>query len=301
MKKIISLFFLLFITTACQAEVVTPAAATMIPSSTPPVFITATLPITPIPYASPTLPFAPSATPNKPIEGQTTAQVNIRQAPASSSQQIGTIEIFAKVQIVGKNPEESWWMIVFPEKSNGEGWVSAEFIQVEENTDAVPVIATQPPAEENASTTEVSSNTGEPTLPTIQPTSALAIAPDDGDSAQNPAIQLTLGKDSYIHLVNEISSPTGDAEDWVKFYLDGGAGQEKIIAVTIECSGSPYVNLALLQNEFPLQKWDNLTCGQRRQLQLYLYVGAPYYLQISALDKAALSYVSYTLTVQLME
>ena len=117
----ISLFlFILLISTACNAEVIAPYTATIVPTSTPLAFITATLPATQIPYSTPTLVPVPSA---------------------------------------------------------------------------VPVVDTTPLAENNASTTEASSNESVPTS-TLEPTPVLAPAPPDGDSAENPAINITLSESS---------------------------------------------------------------------------------------------------------
>ncbi len=304
MKKNIGfLLFLLslFITTACQAEVSVSATATTIPSVTPPVFITATLPATQTPQILPTLPIAPSATENPPVEGQTTAQVNIRSAPSEGGEQVGMIEIFAKVEIIGTDPSANWWLILFPESPQGRGWVAKEFVQVADSTE-VPVITTESTNASQASITEASSNAGD-AVPTSEPTSVLATAPEDGDSAQNPAINLTLSEISisYFEHSSELSAPEGDGDDWVQFSLSGDAGQEKIVSVIVDCSGSGKLNLELVQNGVILESWEELDFA-RHQFQLYLYVGAPYSLHFSPDSNGTVpKYISYKLSVQLMK
>ena len=303
MKKNIRFLLLLFlfINTACQAKVSLPATATVIPSSTPPAFITATLPATQTPQASPTLPIAPSATPKPPVEGQTTAQVNVRSAPSEGGEQVGMVEIFAKVEIVGTDSSANWWLILFPESPNGKGWIATKFVQVED-ADGVPVISTEATDTPQVSITEASSNTGE-SVATSAPTSVLAVALDNGDSAQNPAINITLSEISvlYFEYGSDLSAPEGDGDDWVQFSLAGDAGQEKIVSVVVDSTGSGKLSLELVQNGVVLQKWDSLDFA-RHQLQLYLYVGAPYSLHFFPATKGtAPKYISYKLSVQLMK
>ena len=110
-----------------------------------PAFVTATLPPTLTPRASPS-PAPPTNTPPvTPVEGQTTAQLNVRSAPSAASENLGTVNIFSKVQIVGKNSSESWWMILYPESPNGVGWITSQYVQVSGAPD-VPVIGGAEPA-----------------------------------------------------------------------------------------------------------------------------------------------------------
>jgi hypothetical protein len=294
------IIFVLLLSTACSPEIILPATPASIPSPTQIFVITATLPPTQTPLPSPTVAVAPPTEPVAPVEGQTTSQLNVRNAPSAESEQVGTIEIFAKVQIVGKDPSNKWWMILFPESSTGKGWITTEFVQVPD-TSSVPVINAVPQGGDNAPIEEANPTENVPVI-TVEPTAILATAAPDGDSAESPAVNITLSEASipYLNYSNDISSPEGDADDWVKFALEGKTGQEKIVSVIVDCSGSGKLNLELLQNGILLQSWPNITCGQRHQLQLYLYVSAPYTLHLfSTQGNTALHYVSYTLAVQL--
>lgn len=303
----LSLFIVvLFVSTACGAEVV--AQVTDTPTPTKLAIITATLPQINTPLPSSTPEPLPTAMPAAPVEGQTTSQVNVRNGPSAASEQIGSIEIFAKVQIVGKDPSSSWWMIAFPEGSEGRGWVTAEFMQVA-NSANVPVINANLQEVNDAPVAETPLD-GMQAAPTSQvgstapPTSAFATAPLDGDSVEAPAVNLMLSKVSLAFLdhSSDISSPEGDAEDWVRFFFDGELGQEKIISVVLDCSGSGKLNVELIQNGVTLQSWDDIFCGQRHQLQLYLFVGAPYSLRLSPLQgDLTMSYIAYTLHVDLIK
>ena len=300
MKKIVLktvAFSLLLMSVACNAEV--SQEETIVPSPTPLTYITATLPATRTPYPSSTPMPSPSVTPIAPVEGQATSQLNVRDVPSVAGNKIGTIGIFEKVQVVGKDSSESWWMIIFPDSVLGRGWVSAQFLQVEDASgvsvipDATQVLGTgvNPTAE-----------SGDESAPTVIPTEVLKIAPLDGDSADAPSVNVTLSEKSLssFSYSDELSIPEGDAEDWLRFGLEGSAGQQKIVLVILDCSGGGALNLELIQNSVLLQNWEKVNCGQRRQLQLYLFVGAPYSLRIYPVqNNTTLNYLAYTLTVQL--
>lgn len=302
------LIIVLLLSTACSAQV-TEVTVPDTPTPAPLAFVTATLPPTQTPHPSAT-PVPPTPTvPFTPVEGQTISQLNVRSAPSAESDLLGTVEIFAKVQIVGKDPTGSWWLLVYPQSPSGTGWVTAQFVQATDAQD-VPVISGGTQAAGNSPATEIPPGAG--TAPTVgagsevvpasAPTLSLATAYPDGDSAQSPAVSITLSKASLssFNYSSDISSPEGDAEDWVQFKLDGQAGQQTMVAVLLDCDGSSALNVELIQNSVRLQGWDNITCGQPSQLQLYLYAGSPYYLRLSPTPgNNTINYVTYTVIVQL--
>ena len=101
---------------------------------------------------------------------------------------------------------------------------------------------------------------------------------------------------------SDISFPDGDTEDWVRFTLEGQAGQQITVSVVLNCSGSGALEVELIQNSVLLQGWDNIACGQASQLQLYLFAGAPYDLHLlPSRNNSALSYIAYTVIVQLSQ
>ena len=295
----------LLLNTACAAEVV--AEVTETPAPTKLAIITATLPQinTPIPTSTP-LPTT-TAKPFEPVEGQTTSEVNVRTSASAASQQMGTIEIFATLQVFGKDPAGKWWMIAFPEGSDGRGWVAAEFVQVADSA-AVPVINVEP---ENPPVVEEPQASPEPgattsvVVPTlVAPTSVLAVAADDGDSVENPAVNVVLSPVLLTSLghASDISSPQGDAEDWIRFAFDGEFGAEKQVTVLIECSGSGKLGVDLTQNGVVWQTWDDIRCDKRTQLQLTLFVGAPYALRFFPVQgDLSATYISYKMRVDLMK
>lgn len=110
-----------------------------------PDFVTAVLPFTPAEVSTPTITDISSPVPAASevaavtaalIEGTTTTQLNVRSASSTASVTLGTIGIFTKVQVSGKDASGSWYQIIYAE---GYGWVRAEFVQVDAAA-AIPVI-----------------------------------------------------------------------------------------------------------------------------------------------------------------
>ena len=100
-----------------------------------PDFFTATLPPTVTQQAtqSPTLPVQQANSteePIQPVEGMTTTQVNVRAEPSTASTSLGVIGIFIKVQVIGRDASGSWYQVLYAESETGNGWVRAEYVQV---------------------------------------------------------------------------------------------------------------------------------------------------------------------------
>jgi uncharacterized protein YraI len=101
--------------------------------------ITATLPSTLTPLPSQTLlPALPSPT-STPVEGSASTQINVRSEPSTVSEVLGIISVNTKIQIVGKDPGENWWQILYPQGADGKGWVTAQYVTTAGKPD-VPVI-----------------------------------------------------------------------------------------------------------------------------------------------------------------
>ncbi len=286
-----------------------------LPSDTPTptlLIITATLPATQTPRPS-TTPEPPSPTaPVDPVEGQTTSQLNVRSSPSAESEQLGSVQIFQKVQIVGKDPSGTWWLIVFPDSPTGTGWITAQFVQVTgtedvpvfndpaQGTNGTPLAVTT--AETGADPTVEPGSTAAPAAASPQPSQALASAFEDGDSAQAPAVSIALSKASVrsFNYNSDLSSPQGDPQDWVQFRLDGPAEQPVTVSVVFNCTGSGAWSVELIQNNAVLQGWQDLTCGRPSQLLLNLFVGAPYTLHLApAQENDIQKYINYTLNVSI--
>jgi uncharacterized protein YraI len=101
------------------------------PSTATPVLLTLTLPATlgpAPPETSSPIPPQPTTPSVVPAEGTTLDQVNVRAEPSTASNILGIIPANTKVEIVGKDPGESWWQINYPQGATGKGWVTAQFI-----------------------------------------------------------------------------------------------------------------------------------------------------------------------------
>ena len=298
---------MLLLSAACSAEV----TISNTPTATRPIIITATLPPTQTPRPSPTPEPATPTVLVAPAEGQTISQLNVRSEPSADGNLLGTVEINTSVQILGKDPSNGWWMIVYPQSPTGMGWVTAQFVLVPDSS-GVPVISGGAPTAGNNPVTEAVP--GAEAGPTVGAGSAVPLSPaassilatafPDGDSAQYPAVSMTLSKASMrsFNYSSDISFPEGDPEDWVQFTLDGQFGAQKIVTVILDCSGSSPLNLELIQNSSTLQGWQEIACDQPSQLQLYLYAGSPYYLHLTpAQGSSSINYIAYTVIVQLAQ
>jgi len=122
-QKILFLTTLLIFCTGCEVRVqeITPATPTV-------AIITATLPptLTPPPSETP-LPSSPQPTTTA-VEGTASTQINVRSEPSTVSDVLGIIPANTKVQIVGKDPGENWWQILYPQGKDGKGWVTAQYV-----------------------------------------------------------------------------------------------------------------------------------------------------------------------------
>jgi uncharacterized protein YraI len=222
--------------------------------------------------------------------GTVISQVNVRAGPGTDTEAIGTLNENDVVILTGKTPNGVWLQFEFSGGPNNRGWISAAFVQAE-GVETLPII------------TEGGQIVGTGTAPAIQPsiTPTLLPAAQDGDSASSPAVAVAFGPSEIqsFNYSSDVSYPEGDAEDWVQFSVDAKTGQASTVSVLLDCSGNTALALELWQNERSLQRWDGITCGERRQLILSLFGGAPYSLRLlPGTGTNPLNYVSYTVIVQ---
>lgn len=126
--------------------------------------------------------------------------INVRSGAGTEFESIGVLTPKDVIIILGKDSSGAWMQIKF---QGNIGWVSTEFIQIE-NNEQIPVI-------------EVAQNT--PIAPVINetPTLGMLIAITDNDSMQAPYINLFFGEEKIFQITGEVSTPQGDNEDWVEF------------------------------------------------------------------------------------
>ncbi len=93
---------------------------------------------TPMPNLTATT--APPVTPTAPTARLGTVNgdiVNVRTAPSTASEIVGTVTISQTVEISGKNTAADWWQIAAP----FSGWVSAQFVDTSLSPGEIPTIA----------------------------------------------------------------------------------------------------------------------------------------------------------------
>ncbi len=359
MPKYISLIFLAFCA-ACSFEV------HQVGAETPTAFIiTATLP--PSPTLQPTdTPLPPPPSPTvAPVEGITSTQINVRSAPSTVSNVLGILPANSKVQIVGKDPGENWWQIIYGQGNDGKGWVTAKYIKTASKPE-VPVIGGSASNPENGnagvilqklnirSGPGVSFNsigtlnaqdvvnltgkdakgawlqiqfaagpdakgwvnaafvqaqdvanlpiiadsgqvvgTGTPVNTPLPPSPTVAPAPDDHDSAQAPAVNVTFSANGThaFQFSGDVSAPTGDTEDWIAF-----KPFRTPVLASLDCHGANSLKVEILENGQPTSL--TLTCGDVLR-SWSVQAQQVYLIHLSANPSVeGLQYIQYTITIQ---
>ncbi len=74
-----------------------------------------------------------------PVEGITSAQVNVRAEPSTASDILGVIPADTKVEIVGKDPGGNWFHILYTNGVDGRGWVTAKYVTTANGTEILIV------------------------------------------------------------------------------------------------------------------------------------------------------------------
>jgi len=217
--------------------------------------------------------------PENGVFGTILQQVNIRSGPGTDFNSLGTLKPNDSVTVTGKDADGAWLQINFESGPEGKGWVNAAFVQAN-GVEALPIVA-----EGN-----VMVGTGTPT--TIPPQAAATILPAraDGDSAVAPAVNVSLtasGTRSFQYS-SDVSSPEGDAEDWIQFTTF-----TQNLKVELECEGSESYMAELLQNNSVVQ---NLVCG--KIVLIRVPTEAVYAVHFQSSPAGGLQYTRFTLRVE---
>jgi uncharacterized protein YraI len=171
-------------------------------------------------------------------------QLNVRSGPGTDFNSLGTLNPQDMVNLIGKDSNGAWLQIEFIAGPEGKGWINAAFVQAK-GVENLPIVT------ESGQVVGTGTPTGIP--PT--PTTTVIPAPADGDSAENPSVNIVLsstGTKSFQY-AGDISSPQGDAEDWVHF-----TPYTQSVKLDFECTGVEQITVDLLQNSATKQ---SLTCG----------------------------------------
>ncbi len=100
--------------------------------------ITSTLPATQVPTGT-AVPHPTLQPTSAPIQGITTSRLNVRGGPSSASPPLGMIDPFTTVLIQARDQSGNWYQIQFPQGNQGFGWVTAQYVTVQ-NPAAIPVV-----------------------------------------------------------------------------------------------------------------------------------------------------------------
>ena len=326
---------------------------------------TSTLTASPIPRPSETpLPPSPSSQPTvPPVDGITSTQVNVRAEPSTASNVLGTIPPDMRVEIVGKDPGESWWQILYPQGVDGKGWVTSQYIRTPVKPE-VPIIGgvgadpnhgafaviqqkinirsgpgtgfnsigTLNPQDAvnltgkdangtwlqiefgagpegkgwinaafvQANGTEglpivtdagVVIGTGTPTSIPLTPTPTIVPAWEDNDSPTNPITNITFEPTgTRVSIYNgDVSTPEGDAQDWVQF-----TPYTRTVLLEVLCQGNE-LDIKVLQNGNAIPQME-AHCGS--QVVLHAEPNLPVIIRVSAQPGESLNYISYTLQIK---
>lgn len=216
-------------------------------------------------------------------EGAATAivqqQINVRSGPGTSFNSLGTLNAQDIVTLTGKEANGAWLQIEFATGPDGRGWINAAFVQAN-GVESLPIVA-----EGN-----VVVGTGTPTITPIPAEPTVIPARADGDSVVAPAVNVALtasGTRSFQY-TSDVSSPEGDAEDWIQFttftpYLN----------IELECTGSGSYVVELLQNNSASQ---SLVCG--KNILVSVDPQAVYAVHFQSAPAGGLHYTRYTLRVE---
>ena len=358
--KIILLIILLF-NTSCGLK----TARDVTPTPTR-IFVTATLlpTFTPVPSETP-IPNPPTPT-VVPVEGTASTQINVRAQPSTSGEVLGIIAANATVQIIGKDPGESWWQILYPASPDGKGWVTAQYVTVtgtpnvpviggggaDQNNGNVGIIQQQLNVRSGPGTDFNSLGTLNPqdvvnligkdsngawlqvefaagpdgkgwinaafaqargveNLPIItetglvvgtetptgippSPTATILPAREDNDSQGSPIAHVSFDADTKMLIYSgDLSTPEGDAEDWVSFTSSTSA-----LLARLECAANTSLKAELLENSLPTGFV--FVCGEPWKT-IDVVTGEPYLIHIQAEPSSSgVQYSSYTITIKVI-
>lgn len=208
-------------------------------------------------------------------------QINIRSGPGTGFNSLGTLNPQDVVNLTGKDSNGAWFQIEYSAGPDGRGWVNAAFVQAR-GVENLPIIT---------QAGEVI-GTGTPTGVPFTPTPTILPAWMDNDSQSSPIVQVAFdapGTDTLIYS-GDVSSPTGDLEDWIQF-----TPYNSRIAVTIECNQND-IQINLLENG-QLTDMD-LACGMP-PLGLQVNAGSSYLVHVQPLQSSdSLQYFQYTFKIQ---
>ncbi|MDO9347789.1 MAG: SH3 domain-containing protein, partial [Anaerolineales bacterium] len=183
------------------------------------------------------------------VTGKATQQLNVRSGPGTDYNVLGMIQPDTVMLLTGKNENATWLQIEYAGGPGGRGWVTAAYVQAND-TASLPVL--------DASGTPVTPGTAEATSIPVTPTPTIAPASADGDSSAAPAARVAFSPSGsrQFSYSSDLSSPQGDAEDWVEFTpYASQTGSPARVLLNLVCNGNGKLTVELWQNGAALKDW----------------------------------------------
>ncbi len=216
------------------------------------------------------------------VNGQVTQKINVRSGPGVDFEALGMLNAGDSIFLIAKNISGTWMQIEYAQGEEGMGWIFATYVDSE-------VIDDLPIAEGAvAIATEIAATSA----PVYTP------APDDGDSMEEPAIEIVFSASNSrsFSYSSDLSSPEGDAEDWIAFHPDSTEDRVDLL-IDLKCEGNGRIYVELWQGGIQLTEWEPVSCGDS-DYPLNMYKNVTYQFRLMAKRASKLQYVSYVLEVR---
>ncbi len=237
------------------------------------------------------VPMAATPTPTGP-QGRVSQLLNVRSGPGTTYELLGMLQPDTTVSLTGKDATASWFQISYPKGPGGHGWVTSQYVQTNASGQ-LPVL--------DAYGTPVPGSTAGPIA--TQPASSATVGPafNDGDSAANPAVQVTFSATGtrQITYSGQVSTPQGDPEDWVEFTPFAVNASDAMLVFSLTCSGNGTLTITMEKAGSPITGWGALACGDQSKL-ITLPAGNPIEMELAPAPGQGLQSVNYDLTIENM-
>ena len=224
-----------------------------------------------------------SSTSEEETNGQVTQQINVRRGPGTGFDALGILNSGDAITLLGKNLGGTWLQIAYISGDDGKAWVFASYVQSDE-IENLPIVA-----EAEKLATEIAATA----IPIYTP------APEDNDSTEEPAISVIFSATNSraFNYSSDLSSPDGDAEDWIAFHPNSAKSDRVNLLIDLSCTGNGSLIVELWQGGILLTKWGALECGDS-DYALSMFRDETYQFRLVAKRARKLEYINYTLQVR---
>ncbi len=227
-------------------------------------------------------------------------QIFVRSGPGQIYQELGSIAAGTVVKLTGRNETNVWALIEYPSSPTGFGWVATSYLDGADFS-YLPYYDNQGnliPGQTQKLPTTIPASVGQPSA-TGTPATTYQPAPSDADSRQKPAATVVFSpsQSRSFSFQSQVSSPNGDAEDWISFtpYSPGNVGT--YVYLKLECTGNGGITSYLYEQGTEIPADLGLRCGNYG-FALKVVGGEQYFLRLAADGSAAdIRLVDYILTI----